>query len=80
MKYIKILGFKNFILYELLYVLEYLLNTPYIIIRSIISILYVIFDCLDDLFYEEKLVYLRKIKKINNFYNKCMKKLRKEKE
>ena len=77
MKYIKILGLKNFLLYEFLHHTEYLLNSPYIIIKSIIGILYVIFDFLDDLFCEKKLIYLRKIKKINDFYNKCWDKLRK---
>lgn len=80
MKYIKILGLKNFLLYEILHYIEFLLNIPYIIIKSIISILYVIFDFLDDLFYEQKIIKLRKIKIINNFHNKCWKKLKKETE
>lgn len=80
MKYIKILGLRNFLLYEILHYIEILLNTPYIIIKNIISILYVIFDFLDDLFYEQKIIKLRKIKIINNFHNKCWGKLKKETE
>ena len=78
MKYIKILGLKNFLLYEILHYIEFLLNTPYIIIKNIIRILYTIFDMLDDLFYEQKIIKLRKIKTINNFHNKCWEKLKKE--
>ena len=78
MKYIKILGLKNFLLYEILHYIEFLLNTPYIIIKNIVRILYTIFDMLDDLFYEQKIIKLRKIKTINNFHNKCWEKLKKE--
>lgn len=76
MKYIKILGLKNFLLYEFLHYTESLLNSPYIIIKSIIRILYTIFDMLDDLFYKQKIIKLRKIKIINSFYNKCWKQLK----
>lgn len=78
MKYIKILGLKNFLLYEFLHYTEFLLNSPYIIIKSIIRILYTIFDMLDDLFSQERIIKLRKIKKIDNFYSKCQNKARKE--
>ena len=80
MKYIKILGLRNFLLYEILHYIEFLLNTPYIIIKNIVRILYTIFDMLDDLFYEQKIIKLRKIKIINDFHNKCWEKLKKETE
>ena len=78
MKYIKILGIKDYLLYKILAFLEYFINTPYIIIKSIIEILYVIFDVLDDLFSEKRMIKLRKFKKIDNFHKKCYDKLRKD--
>ena len=78
MKYIKILGIKDYLLYKILQFLEYFINTPYIIIKSIIEILYVIFDALDDLFSEKRIIKLRKFKKIDNFHKECYDKLRKD--
>ena len=78
MKYIKILGIKKYLLYKLLAFLEFFINTPYIIIRAMIEILYVIFDFLDDLFSEERIIKLRKIKKIDEFHKETLDKLRKD--
>lgn len=78
MKYIKILGIKKYLLYKLLAFLELFINTPYIIIKAMIEILYVIFDFLDDLFCEPRIIKLRKIKKINEFYKEVVDKLRKD--
>ena len=78
MKYIKILGIKDYLLYKILEFLEYFINTPYIIIKSIIEILYGLFDFLDDLFSESRIIKLRKIKKIDDFHKKCFEKLRKD--
>lgn len=75
MKYIKILGIKNYLLYKILEFLEYFINIPYIIIKAIIEILYVIFDVLDDLFYETRIIKLRKIRKIDEFHRNCHDKL-----
>lgn len=76
MKYIKILGIKDYLLYRILEFLEIFINTPYIITKSIIEILYVIFDVLDDLFSEKRIIKLRKFKKIDNFHKRIFDKLR----
>ena len=77
MKYIKILGIKDYLLYKILEFLEFFINIPYIILKSIIEILYVIFDFLDDLFSEKRIIKLRKIRKIDEFHRNCYDKLKK---
>ena len=78
MKYIKILGIKNYLLYKLLAFLEVFINIPYLVIKIIIEILYGLFDFLDDLFREKRIIKLLKIKKIDDFHKRVFDKLRKD--
>lgn len=91
MKYkecIKKVGIKNVILYELFYILEIIINSPYLLIRGI-AIIYdnvlelIIFICekqqgwLACLFEEKRIISLGKINKnIDEFRTNTIKKLR----
>lgn len=92
MKYkecIKRVGIKNVILYELFYILEIIINSPYLLIRGIGAILCdfilepIIFICekqqqlLCYLFEKKRIISLGKInKKIDEFRINIIKKLR----
>lgn len=91
MKYkecIKRVGIKNVILYELLHILEIIINSPYLLIR-VIAVVYsnilelIIFICekqqslLAYLFKKQRIISLGKInKKIDEFRINTIKKLR----
>lgn len=91
MKYkecIKRVGLKNVILYEILYLSETLINSPYLVLRGI-AIIYsdilelIIFICekqqewLADIFVKERIISLSKVsKRIDNFRIETIKKLR----
>jgi hypothetical protein len=67
-KIIKKIGLKKYIIYQFLRYSEILINTPYIILKSIITILYCIFDFLNDLFCKDEIILLSNIsKKIDKF-------------
>lgn len=74
---IKKLGLKNFLLYNLLRILEIIINLPYKILKLIIEIFYIIFDSLDSLFYKNNLIVISKIsKRADAFRIKCFNKIR----
>lgn len=85
---IKIVGLKNVLLYEMLFLLEVVLNLPYLILREIATIYDIILEfvififkkqqgCLKLLFTESRIISLSKIsKKINDFRINTIKKIR----
>lgn len=75
---IKSIGIKDFLIYHLLWLLEIIINLPYVLIRFILYIPYNIISFVDDkyddflnnFFYENRIISLTKIKRINNYiYN-----------
>lgn len=76
---IKKLGLKDFLLYNLLRILEVIINLPYKILKLIVELFYMIFDFLDGLFYKRNLIVISKIsKKADIFRIKCFNKIRSE--
>lgn len=88
-EYIKRVGLKNVILYEMFYVLEIILNLPYLILRGIAIIYdnileFIVFitekqqNLLARIFGKTRIIHLSKIsKKIDNFKEKTIKDLKK---
>lgn len=88
-EYIKRVGLKNVILYEMLYVLEIILNLPYLILRGIAIIYdnileFIVFitekqqNLLARIFRETRIINLSKLsKKIDDFRVKTIKELKK---
>ena len=76
---IKKLGLKDFLLYNLLRILEIIINLPYKIMRLIIEFFFTIFNFLNSLFYKRNLIVISKIsKKANAFRIKCFNKIRRD--
>lgn len=88
-EYIKRIGLKNVILYEMLYVLEIILNLPYLILRGIAIIYdnileFIVFitekqqNLLERIFGKTRIINLSKIsKRIDYFRLKIIKELKK---
>lgn len=88
-EYIKRIGLKNVILYEMLYVLEIILNLPYLILRGIAIIYdnileFIVFitekqqNLLARIFRETRIINLSKLsKRIDYFRLKTIKELKK---
>lgn len=74
---IRKIGIRNFIIYHIIRYLEILINLPYKILKRIITIIYCIFDYLNDVFYKDDIIIISKLsKKANDFRIKILKMVR----
>ena len=79
------IGLKDYIIYHFLWILEIIINNPYSIIRTVLDIIYTIFEFLvekfEDLlifaFREERIIRLSKIsKRANTIRERVIRKLK----
>ena len=75
-EFLRRLGFKDYLIFKIIGNLELSINLPYIILRTIVSIFYCIFNFLDDIFSEEMLIYFRKFKPIKKYSDYIIQKLK----
>ena len=68
---LKALGVIRFVLFYLLVILEFVLNLPYIIVRSFYLIINLIFKKTDRYFEKERIILLLKIGFTRKFLYKC---------
>lgn len=68
---LKALGVIRFVLFYLLVILEFVLNLPYIIVRSFYLIINLIFKKTDKYFEKERIILLLKIGFTRKFLYKC---------
>ena len=75
-EFLRRLGFKDYLIFKIIGNLELLINLPYIILRTIVTIFYCIFDFLDDIFSKKLLIYFIEFKPIRKYSDYIIQKLK----
>lgn len=70
------IGILNYTLWELLCIIERVLNIPYYILKIVVEVFHLIFDLLDNVFEKENFIYLIRFKPIRRYFEYLKRKMK----